>query len=197
MERVLILITLMIFTGTKVDCQTKFSIELNSGIGYDFQTRSNTYNLTGPLIIPSPIKSSILHIDKPIQYSFGIGYELNENLNLLIDLGQTSRALRYWSVDTIITSTTFQNDKLNLKIRNYFVDFGVRFTTNTTSRLNIFWDQTFGIGFGKSSPRYTLTKEDPQAELIYLNDRRVAALVNVSFENPIMSINSVCAKTHN
>ena len=170
--------------------QSKFEISLTTGIGYDFQTRSNDYNLTGPLYIPALNGNSILHIEKPYQYTIKTAYRIKDNFGVLLGLGTTNRALRYWSLDQQIEPYTYINDKIKLGIRTYNIEPGVRFQSQLDRKINIFWDQTFGIGFGKSSPRFGLTKDHSQAELIYLNDKQVGALVNVSFENPIISINS-------
>ncbi len=184
-------ITLIVLTiSTQLTkAQSKFEISLTTGIGYDFQTRSNDYNVTGPLYIPALNGNSILHIEKPYQYTLKAAYRINENFAVLFGLGTTNRALRYWSLDQKIEPYTYRNDKIKLGIRSYNIEPGVRFQSELNSKLSIFWDQTFGIGFGKSSPRSGLTKDHSQAELIYLNDRQVGVLVNVSFENPIISIN--------
>jgi hypothetical protein len=181
---------LLVLTTQIVIGQNKFEFSLTLGVGYDFQTRSNNYNLTGPLYIPAQNDNSILHIEKPYQYTLKTSYRLNENFGLLMNVGTTNRALRYWSIDSRIEPYTFQNDKIDLGIRTYHVEPGIRLQSMLSEKLNIFWDQTFGIGFGRSSPRFDLDKEHPQAELIYLQDKQVGALVNVSIENPIISINS-------
>ena len=185
-----ILIGFLILTTQVVNGQNKFEFNLIIGVGYDFQTRSNDYNLTGPLYIPAQNDNSILHIEKPFQYTLKTSYRLNENFGLLMNLGTTNRALRYWSLDSQIEKYTFQNDKIDLGIKTFHFEPGIRFQSKLSEKLNIFWDQTFGVGFGKSSPRFDLDKDHPQAELIYLQDQQVGALVNVNIENPIISINS-------
>lgn len=170
--------------------QNKFEIGITVGVGHDMQTRSNDYNLTGPLYIPAQNKNSILHIATPYQYTLKTCYNVNSNFGLLLNVGTNNRALKYWSLDDRIEPYTYRNDKINLGIRTFHVEPGVRLQGEISTKLNIFLDQTFGLGFGKSSPSSALTKDHPQAELIYLNDRQVAVLVNVSNENPIISLNS-------
>lgn len=189
MKQILITFTLF-FSLHILTAQSKFEVSLSTGIGYDFQTRSNDYNLTGPLYIPANGENSILHIDKPYQHTIKGAYHFNDNFGLVIGFGTTNRALRYWSLDNRFEPYSYRNDKINLGIRTYHIEPGIRLRSKLGNNLNIFWDQTFGIGFGKSSPRSSLTKDHPQAELIYLQDQQVGVLVNVSIENPIISINS-------
>lgn len=189
MKKIFIAITLFYLIQI-VKAQNKFEVSLSTGIGYDFQTRSNDYNLTGPLYIPANGENSILHIEKPYQHTLKVAYNFNENFGLLMGLGTTNRALRYWSLDDRIEPYSYRNDKIHLGIRTYHIEPGIRLRGKLNTNLNIFWNQTFGIGFGKSSPRSSLTKDHPQAELIFLQNQQVGALVNVNIENPIISINS-------
>ena len=189
MKKFLIAITLF-YSMQIVKAQNKFEVSLSTGIGYDFQTRSNDYNLTGPIYIPANSESSILHIEKPYQHTLKVAYSFNDNFGLVMGLGTTNRALRYWSLDDRVEPYSYRNDKINLGIRTYQIEPGIRLRGKLSDNLNIFWDQTFGIGFGKSSPSSGLTKDHPQAELIYLQNQQVGVLVNVNMEVPIISINS-------
>jgi hypothetical protein len=189
MKQILITITLF-FSMQILIGQSRFEFSLSTGIGYDFQTRSNDYNLTGPLYIPANGENSILHIEKPYQHTLKAAYHFNDNFGLVVGLGTSNRALRYWSLDDRVEPYSYWNDKINLGIRSYHIEPGIRLRSKLSNNLNIFWDQTFGIGFGKSSPRSSLTKDHPQAELIYLQNQQVGVLVNVNIENPIFSINS-------
>lgn len=189
MKQILTLLAISFLTQMVV-AQNKFEFGITLGIGYDFQTRSNDYNLTGPLYIPALNDNSILHIEKPYQYTFKSSYRFNDNFGLLANIGITNRALRYWSLDERIEPYSYRNDKIDLGIRTINTEIGVRFQSELSSKLNLFWDQTFGVGFGKSSPTNSLTKDHPQAELIYLNDKQVGVLVNVNLQDPIISINS-------
>ena len=189
MKQILTLLSITIISQMVV-AQNKFEFGITMGIGYDFQTRSNDFNLTGPLYIPALNDNSILHIEKPYQYTIKTSYRFNDNFGFLANIGVTNRALRYWSLDERIEPYSYRNDKIDLGIRIFTTEIGVRFQSELSSKLNLYWDQSFGIGFGKSSPTNSLTKDHPQAELIYLNDKQVGVLVNVNIEAPIISINS-------
>jgi len=186
-----LLITIILLSTVQIlEAQSKFEIGLTSGIGYDFQTRSNDFNLTGPLYIMANGDNSILHIEKPYQFTLKTVYNFNDNFGLVLHVGTSNRALRYWSLDGRVEPYSFRNDKINLGIRSFYVDPGIKLGSKLSDKLGIFWHQTFGIGFGKSSPFSSLTKDHPQAELIYLQNQEVGVLVNVNLESPIISINS-------
>jgi len=170
--------------------QSKIEIGVTSGIGHDFQTRSNDFNLTGPLFIPASGTSSILHIEKPYFVNLDLTYQFNKTLGLVLNLGTTNRALKYWSLDSENLPTTFSNDKIDLGIRTYNIEPGLKFQGDISDKLNFYWIQSFGIGFGHSSPRSTLTKEHKQAELIFLQNQQSGVLVNVNQDDLIISINS-------
>lgn len=189
MKQILISI-ILVFSVQIITAQNKFEFSITTGIGYDFQTRSNDFNLTGPLYIPANGENSILHIEKPYQQTVKAAYLFNHNFGLVLGLGTTNRALRYWSLDDRVEPYSFRNDKINLGIRTYHIESGITLQSKLSNKLYLYWDQTFGIGFGKSSPRSSLTKDHPQAELIYLQNQQVGVLVNVNIENPIISINS-------
>lgn len=189
MKQVLIIITLF-FSIQILTAQNKWEVSLSTGIGYDFQTRSNDSNLTGPLFIPANGENSILHIEKPYRHTLKVAYYSNDNFGLVLGLGRTNRALRYWSLDDRVEPFSFRNDKIKLGIRSYHIEPGIKLRGKLSNKLNFYWEQTFGIGFGKSSPVFSLTKEHVQAELIYLQNQQVGILVNVNLESPIISINS-------
>ena len=189
MKKIILIFTLLIFLFG-LQAQNKIAIDVNYGVGYDFQTRSNDYNLYGPLIIPSQLKHSILHIEKPYHFSMLFSFKLAENLSFNMNLGKTTRALRYWSIDDSNEDYSSRNDKIDLSISTFNIEPGLRFSTNMDSRINFYWDQSIGVAIGRSSstPAGGLSKDSKQAELIYLHDKQEAYLVNVNMGIPTLSI---------
>ena len=189
-----VLISTLLFLSVTSNAQLtkRFSISANWGIGTDIGVLSKGYNVVEPIYIPSGIKPTMLRIQQPLRYTLGVQYKLNNTFSLIAGYSNVRRAMRYWSLDSTISSNNCGDCKLKLPLVRNNAFAGIRIHTPPASKPMFYFGNSLGYSWGRKSHRFRVNDAHPQAEAIAINNGREHRLIQVYYEevSPIINLHT-------
>lgn len=188
------LISTLLFMSFTVNAQfvKRFSVSANWSIGTDIRILSKRYNVVEPIFIPSGIKPALLRIQQPLRYTLGVQYKLNSTFSLIAGYSNIRRAMRYWSLDSSISSDNCGNCKLKLQLVRNNAFAGIRIHTPPSIKPVFYFENSLGYSWGRKSHRFRVNDAHPQAEAITINNGREDRLIHLFYEeaSPIINLHS-------